>query len=307
MSFDFIWFTQPDGSLNCGYDPRPEDTENLVASLPHATFAAAAPDCMAKDDGNAFCYRALAKCEGTTQLHARNQGSYGTCVGHGTANGADITTACEIVLKGEPETWPGMESADAMYGLGRDLSGNLGGGDGSYGGAAAKAVLFGSLHMKNYDGVIDLSSYSGDRARNWARHGVPENVKDVAHPHPFRSAARVTTVDEARAALQNGYGINICSNQGFSSHRDSDGFARASGSWSHSMTLIAWRSDKRAALIWNSWGDGWISGPVWPEDMPGGSFWCDERTLEHILNAKDSFAYSNYAGFPAQSIDWGDM
>ncbi len=291
-------------NANFGWLPNPTATEAVVASLRYQSFAETG---LIADDADAFPYRALAKCLGVERLHSRNQGSYGTCVGHGTATGCDITTACEIVVKGEPESWPGLESADAMYGLCRDLSGQLGGGDGSYGGAAAKAVLFGSLHMKKYSDEWDLSAYSGDRARKFARSGVPKALKDFADDHKFRAATRVNNCDELQAAMANGYGVNICSGQGFASVRDEDGFCRASGSWSHSMSVIGYRKDRRGFLIWNSWGDNWVTGPTWPSDMPHGSFWCEWNTMQRILGQKDSFSYSNYQGFPAQKIDWNNL
>jgi hypothetical protein len=166
-------------------------------------------------------------------------------------------------------------------------------------------VLFGSLHMKAY-GEHDLSAYSSSRCREWASRGVPDAIKAIAKEHPFRSAVRVRTCEEARAAIQNGYCINICSGQGFKSRRDDDGFAQASGSWPHSMSLRAYRGGtRRGFLIQNSWGNGWITGPIWPEDMPQGSFWCSWDTMARILRQGDSFAYSNYDGFQQQNIDWG--
>jgi hypothetical protein len=53
----------------------------------------------------------------------------------------------------------------------------------------------------------------------------------------------------------------------------------------------------------NSWGPNWVSGPK-RHNQPDGSFWCDADTLErYILSANDSWAYSNFNGFPPQKLN----
>jgi hypothetical protein len=44
------------------------------------------------------------------------------------------------------------------------------------------------------------------------------------------------------------------------------------------------------ALVLNSWGTSWVSGPRWPADMPEGSFWASRADIETILRQGDSFA-----------------
>ena len=97
----------------------------------------------------------------------------------------------------------------------------------------------------------------------------------------------------------------FASNQGFTSNRDKDGFARPSGNWAHQMALIAMKDDSRpGALIQNSWGPSWIGGPKGEHDIPDGSFWCDAEVLErNILRAGDSWAHSSFDGFPPQKLD----
>lgn len=286
-----------------GYVPNPQATEAVIASLPHPTFSSASPELVGDDDRDAFCWRALNQISGGP-VPPRNQGNVGSCVGNGTATGCDITEACQLVYQRAPQRWVARSSADGMYGLGRELSGNLGWGDGSYGGAAAKAVQFGVIHMLKY-GDVDLTEYSASRCKLYGSRGVPQVVKDAAKLHPCKSATLITSPEEARAALQNGYGVNCCSGQGFASTRDKDGFARASGSWSHSMAWVGYRGgSRRGFLIWNSWGPSWISGPKYPDDQPDGSFWCDWDTVARMISGRDTFAYSNYIGFPRQDIDW---
>jgi hypothetical protein len=287
-----------------GYKPNPEGTAAVVSALKYKRFAQTPAWTADEDDRDAFCWRSVSKLLGQKNLAARNQGSVGSCVGHGTATGCDITTGCEIDWLKQPETFVARASADAMYALGRDLSGDLGRSDGSYGGAAAKAVKHGVLHMLKY-GDVDLTSYSGQRCRDWAARGVPDAIKATAKDHPMLYATVVSTPEEARSALQGGYGINVCSGQGFSSSRDKDGFARAQGSWSHSMCIAGYRGgSRRGFLIINSWGPDWVSGPIYPDDMPEGSFWAEWDTIARMLRGEDSFAYSGFQGFVKREMNW---
>ena len=55
-------------------------------------------------------------------------------------------------------------------------------------------------------------------------------------------------------------------------------------------------------LCQNSWGPNWISGPK-RHNQPDGSFWIDADVLEkRILSQGDSWAYSNFVGYPPQSV-----
>lgn len=293
-----------------GWEPNPDAVAEFVSTLPHATFGQALDGGLVKDDKDALLYRAIMELEPALvkdgRLISRNQGRTGSCVGYGGAAAGDVTTATEIVIHKQKERWVARQSADACYAFGREISGNLGGGDGSYGAASAKAVTqWGTVHMIKY-GELDLTKDSDSRAKEWGRRGAPSEIKEEGKSHKFGTAALVKTVDEARQAIQNGYGVSVCSGQGFASERDSDGFAKARGSWAHCMAWAGYRGGKRPGfLVWNSWGDNWISGPVWPEDQPHGSFWIDLDVAGKMLRGGDSFAYSDYAGFPRQSPwDW---
>lgn len=289
-----------------GWVPNPDAVAAFVATLPWESFAGALDGGLYGDDTDALLYRAMSQLTGEQRLKSRNQGNVGSCVGNGTASAGDITTACEIVIKKEPEKWVARQAADAAYGMSRQIVNQLGRWDGSNGSWAAKAIMeWGTLHEVPYSGV-DLSSYSAQRCKEWASKGVPAALREEAGKHKMGTAAQVKNAEEAKAALQNGYGLNVCSNQGFSAKRDSDGFMKASGSWAHSMAVIGYRGgNRRGFLIWQSWGDNWGSGPVWPEDMPQASFWAEWDTFDRMCRAGDTFAYSNYSGFPRQSPwDW---
>lgn len=293
-----------------GYVPNPAHTAAVVASLAQKTFGdTPAGRAMDDDDSDALNYRAMSYVAEEPRLHAYDQGSVGSCVGNGTSLAVNTSLACELVFQRRAGDWIAKAAADGMYGLCRDVSGTLGRGDGSSGGAAAQAVQYGTLFQIAYDGV-DLSHYSADRCRQWASSGVPAAVKAAAKLHPFAHATQITSWQQARAALQSGFGVNVCSNQGFTgATRDAQGFMAPRGSWSHSMGVSSYRgaaSGRQGFLIHQSWGDSWSSGPLWPSDMPYASFWCDVDTFAQMIAGGDTFTYSFFTPFLQKTLDWGN-
>jgi hypothetical protein len=200
-----------------------------------------------------------------------------------------------------------MTAADGLYALSRDISGDLGRGDGSYGSAAAKGIReCGVIHQRKY-GDVDLTSYSADRCRAWAMKGVPQVVKDEAKKTPMRATTLLKSVEQAWAATGNGYAFNMCSDVGWDSQRDSDGACRRSGSWGHSMAVTSRRTagSRRLFLVHQSWGNDWTGGPYWL-DQPLGSFWADWDSIERAILQGDCFVYGDYDGFPRRQLpNWG--
>jgi hypothetical protein len=290
---------------NFGYQPNPVGTQKFLATLARPTIRQAAPQLFAgagDDQDSVLLYRAL--YEAKPGWTVGKQG-IGDCVSWGWSHGADVLLAVEQKL-GTSGAWK-QAATEAVYGgsrtIGMDRS-TGGWSDGSYGGAAAKYVTkAGILFRQPYPGV-DLSEYSAQRAKQWGNFGVPADLLPLAKEHPIKTVALVSTFEEAATAIKNGYPVPVCSGQGFSSTRDSDGFARPQGSWSHCMVLIGVRGGNRPGLLClNSWGPNWISGPKWPADQPDGSFWVDIETCNRMLSGRDSFAVSNYLGFPVRKLN----
>lgn len=259
-------------------------------------------------------YRALTKVLPAWKSHKQD---IGDCVSHGWSLGVDTLAAVQIVLDNKPEDWFAEAASEAIYGgsrveaLGRSSGGW---GDGSNGSWAARWVSGqckggkgGVLYRTKY-GDVDLSSYSGKRAKDWGNYGVPDGLEPTAAQHPVKTVALVTSFEEAVAAIRSGYPVPVCSGQGFTSKRDADGFAKAAGSWAHCMLFWAARLGSRPGLLCqNSWGSNWISGPKWPDDQPDGSFWVEADVATRMLRGRDSFAISNLVGYPRRLIDWANV
>lgn len=286
-------------------DLTPDDEAWRDSQIP--TVSQAAPDIMEADDESVFCWRAITALTKEERLKPYNQSSVGSCVGNGAAGAANITIASDIIERKEFEEWEAKSAADALYGMSRQIVGQLGRWDGSNGSWVARAMReWGIPKMKNYDG-IDLSAYSVSRCKEWAARGVPDTVRKAADPTKADKVYLVANAEEAWAVLGQFYGILICSNQGFTSQRDSEGFCRASGRWAHCMYLsgrIKTPKGRKGFNVPNSWGENWVSGPVWPEDQPSGSFNADWDVIDYILKQRDSYAVSDYQGIRRRKLDY---
>lgn len=312
-----------------GYKPDPEGTKAFLESLDKPTIREAGPELFGapppEEKKGVFLYRAFRdayKDSYKTEWVCATQG-IGDCVSFGWHHGIGIASAVEWKL-GNIAEWH-LPATEAIYGGARvegcgkngDGSRPVGGySDGAYGAAAARFVHSekgggGVLFRQNYPGHFDLTKYSPQRAKEWGAFGCGGKgdngwAETTGKPHRVHTVALVKTFEEAAAAIDSGYPVPVCSNQGFSSTRDKDGFCAARGKWGHCMCAVATRYDRQGVLILNSWGPSWVSGPKYPDDQPDGSFWCEKGTFNRMLAGEDSFAVSAVEGFPLRKLDNGD-
>lgn len=228
----------------------------------------------------------------------------GDCVGQAAAYAVDAAKSIDIHIHEDFEEWVAETATEDIYAGSRILIGGGLNGDGSMGVWAARYCNdYGAVPRGKY-GEIDLSNYSGGRAKSWGDDGVPASLLHVAKQHPILTVSRVDTYEQARDLLSNGYAVTIASNQGFRSTRDKEGFAKPKGEWAHAMCLLGVDdSPKRPGVLCvNSWGY-WNDGPK-RLNQPEGSFWIDADVLENnILSAGDSWAYSGYEGFQPRKLN----
>jgi len=296
-------------------------TEGFAESLP-ALYGEQLDELPFYRDRSAFPFRFLAKClRGSKnvqagRLVALNQGNVGSCVGCMGSRVADVTAAADIHQRREPERWPVnsnrrpiISSPEYCYAVSRQVVDGLGRWDGSTGSAMARAFQeIGTTHQRPHGLEHDLSRYSSQRAREWARRGVPDAVLDAAREHPFRSAVRVQSCEHAAALIQNGYAFGICSGLAWSTRRDKDGFSRrVRPGWSHAMAVVGYlvtRRGRRGFIVQNSWSSSWGSGPVPFSDFPTGSFVCEWSDMADVLRSGDCWSYGGYKGFQISPFDW---
>lgn len=289
-----------------GWHDDQHAVENVMSQLEFPVFG----DVWApiKDSGKGkvvLLYDIITKVAGAFPLRKQ---TIGDCVSMGAAYAVDAAKAVDIFINKDFEEWVAETCTEDIYGGSRVQigKGRLGSGDGSVGAWAADYVnKFGALPRQNYDGV-DLTKYDGNRARKWGmpNAGVPSNLLSISKEHPIETVSLVTTYEQCRDLVVNGYAVTVASNQGFSSTRDKDGFAAPQGNWAHQMCVLGVDdSFKRpGVLIQNSWGV-WNTGPK-RNDQPDGSFWVDADVFEkRMLSGKDSWAYSGYKGFKPRKLN----
>lgn len=239
---------------------------------------------------------------------SKDQNPIGSCVSFGTNTAIERTMAYEIAVLKKPLKFKFICEEVTYAGSRVEVGGGRISGDGSVGAWAAKFVKEWGVIAREptADGKYDLSKYDPQRCRDWGRRGVPDDLEPLAREHPVQGITQIKDWEEAKLALAQGYGIAICSNQGFSMQRDAKGICRASGSWAHCMALDGYHIDGASEYghIENSWGANAHTGPVgWGSPPPSG-FWTDSRTIDRMLKQGDSWAFSTVKGFPARKIIW---
>ena len=314
-----------------GYEPNPEGTREVLAEFgPEGLFRNVGDEAIRKAEGkDTFLYRAGYKAH--QALYGKpflvDRQGIGDCTSWGWAHAIYFAMAVDWETGRLPMP-PPLVATESIYGGSRvearskDGSGSAavgGWSDGSYGAACARWVRDWGVAFREEAGGHDLRVYSADRAKAWGAYGNGGQgdggkFDKFVKAHPAQHVAAIKTFDEAAAAIESGFPIAVCSSQGFTNTRDQDAFARAEGTWHHCQCFLAVRykangSPDDALLCLNSWGPSWITGPVWPSDMPAGSFWVRRAVVDRMLGGEntDSFAVGSVGGFawrPVNHRDW---
>jgi hypothetical protein len=281
-----------------GWVHNPAAVQRVLAGMPHPYFAAAAAHLGGSGAGQTtLLYKAFKDVNGGQYIDYPAQ-VIGDCVSHGFGHGIDLLEAVQITLGRKPNDFK-QTATEAVYGMARvDIGGERGSfQDGAVGAWAAEAVSkIGTLPRDL------LGPYDGKRAKQWGASGVPADLKAKAGAHKVETTSLVTTFSELEDALANGYPVTVCSNQGFTLERDSQGFCSPHGVWGHCMLIVGVRADDRpGACIFQSWGSNVPTGPL-ALDQPPNSFWADRKVVERMLSMEDSWALSNFEGYPSQAL-----
>ena len=274
------------------------ETEALLAELPEPKFADAAPDLMGDGAGQVVAlYPSYLKFDEGAFSEAQTTGS---CVSHSCRNAIDLTRAIEIDIKNEPESFVGRGATEAIYG-----SRGHGGQGMSCAGAVRYVTSQGGVLLRGKYGNVDLTKLDDSLAASWGRRGTPAEITAEAKKHQVGTAAQITTVEEAKAALANGYAITTCGGEAWTATRDKNGISEQRGSWSHAITLGGFDdtgtlADETLWLLFNSWGK-WNRGgmPPWANGKwPVGAWLSRNGPVVKRLRGGGSFAISNVDGWP---------
>lgn len=233
-----------------------------------------------------------------------NQGDCGSCVAHGAALACDILAAIDTVKSGKAKPTSRVDPMSIYWGSRVEIGGNRLNGEGSVGVWAAEWLKkFGALPQKKFPSV-DLSKYDPSLCCGRQSYkGVPDDLEPEARLHPVKTYAQVKSFDEAVYALAAGYPVTIASSQGFRMSLDSQGFGTASGTWNHQQCVVGYELDQVPCLwIANSWGACYTGGPGgWNKAVMK----VRKATADRMLKEGDSWALSEFAGFPDKGLDFG--
>lgn len=245
----------------------------------------------------------------------------GDCVSHGEMHSCTTTLACEIVagkpdeVTGKIEVAPVIPAEGIQQGAFSSESfywfrGSNGDGWSCSASARVSMKSAGCVIRKNYPELgFDLTHYSANTAGKWGRTPPPEEVRKVISVNLIRTITECDSPESIRDLLGEGYGINSCGGEGFSSTRDENGVSKRQGSWSHSMAYIGFDDRKWAhdtyggplVLVLNSWGK-FNSGPRKINgteiSIPEGSFWAKYADVKN----RDAYAHSSINGWPARNL-----
>lgn len=290
-----------------GWVDEPAEVEIVAGQQPYYSFGETPAGNAVTAPTEVFLWKAWEKVTGRA-FPNRDQGSYGTCVSFGTVAAIEATSAAEAIA-GDPEEVRDLATEVIYAGSRVEVGGGRFRSDGSVGAWAAEfARRWGALDRGVFcAGKYDLRNYSGALARKWGAPGagVPDDLEPEVRKYPVKTITKVGTFDEACRALAAGYGISVCSSIGFKMSRDADGFCQQGPRWDHCMALIGYQQGKRpGGFIQNSWGPSAHTGPLGAGNPPSGGFWVDADTIDKMLRANDSWAFSAVVGFPARVIPW---
>lgn len=277
---------------------RPVGWERIGRSL--LTLAQAAPDLPFDKSKTVLLYKCFKEIfSGYPEYPAQE---IGDCVSFGHAHANDALMAIEAYMGDLDASAIHRTSTEFLYGEARKVSNDLGPFDGSYGGAAVKAMTtVGMLSYGQLKEAGESDTYSGQRAKQWGRTGPPVKLEPIAGGYKLGGAALLESTDDMGRALQNGHPCTICTAYGFTTTRDQQGFCRLSGRWGHCMHVTAYRGDRPAFLIVQSWGPDQPSGPL-DLDQPTYSFWCTPDDMSRIIAEGDSFALAGSPGFAPRGL-----
>ena len=291
--------TYRDGFMGSICDP--EDVAVLLGELQHPLFGVSAHVLYGSGEGKlSLPFKSLLKFDPGFGPSERQ--TTGDCVSHSTRNAIDITRAVEIDVKGEPEAFVVRSATEGIY-QSRSHSGQ----GMTCSGAARYASQKGGILLRKDYGSVDLSKYNSSLG---AKKKIPNEIYITeANKHQVNTISMITTVEEARDALNNGYAISVCSNVGFSSKRDKYGIAKRGKGWNHAMAWIACDDTQEVYketlfLVQNSWGK-WNSGPK-RHGQPDGSFWIRETDARNMLSQRGSWVFSDVDGFPPRKLSGYD-
>lgn len=227
----------------------------------------------------------------------------GDCTSRGATNAIDHLQAYEIAQLGQDEKFTPTYSpfVYSLSRLAKDLGhGMFGRGHGCTGGYAALAAQrYGAIAWGD-------RAYNSQTVNQYAFKLPPQAEITEGELHQVRGIAQITSFEQARDAIANGYPVTIASNKGYQMRlkdRGGKSWFVGNDTWPHQMALVAVDYEPEPCLLdLNSWGDS-AHGPQL--DGPNGSGWITaDQFMQMLRNDGEAYAYSDGEGFPEKPLIW---
>lgn len=308
MSEVISWLDENNWQAGWRYDP--EINEAYASTLSEPTFSSTEADLFPVSDlpKEVFMWKPALTVLKLPYLKVENQGNLGSCTGFGTCRAIEYTMLAEIGLANEPEEFKYLCRGVQYAGSRVEANGGRSPfrGDGSTGSLNAKfATQWGIIDQGIYAGY-DLGQYDIPVIREWASKGVPDVLEPYIKQHTISNATLVRNALEAQKALAQGYGISVCSNQGFTTTRDVDGVCAPKSNWAHCMCISGYVYIKGDLffMVENSWGN-YLGTKNLPAGNPNiGTFAANAKVVNSMLALGDSYAFSGVNGFKKRKLSW---
>lgn len=245
----------------------------------------------------------------------------GSCVGAGWWRAFCNAMIGDIVLRGDAEDIK-LAFPWYTYGHGRREAGMRGRGEGSFGGAQAKAgAEYGALaidHPKVPQGKIKDGwlSYSSGTEIEWSYSPkFPVDAAELdpdAKPHAIGEYKRLKSAEDVKQAKALGYGVTLASNFGTRGCRVVEDILLAewNGSWAHQMSCPGYWQHPSLDLLFaidNQWNDVHGKCPTLHPMGVTGTFWIKAATMDRICEDGEVYAHTSTGGFKLTSIDWENL
>lgn len=304
----------------CGWINDPKARDLIAASMPTPCYGDANSAQAGTGKGkDVFLWEIERQLFGNVRdPHAQ---TIGDCTSQGiTGAGEDllIVQASKGIFK-KPEKQIYLAS-EPVYAGGRIQIGQgaCGRGDGAIVGWVVKFVMQYGFLPRGVYGQYDLSTYSGQTARNWGRPGAgcPTELLEPSKHYPVKTASLIEGPDfyeQAIDVIANGGLIVTGSNQLYSNTRDQYGFCTPQGRGGHCTYYRGFTDNPRRPGIayQQSWDKQIPSGNqsvMLPHgvkvQLPYGCFFIDAENFNRMHRGQEVWAITSEAGWEPAPDDW---
>jgi len=239
----------------------------------------------------------------------------GSCVGAGGGNCLFTLMAIEVIRLGQAEQIK-LPFWLYTYGKSRQRGGIRGEGEGSFGSAYAEAAKLDGYIDIGFEDTPDPTQndglvYTSNLEFKWSNGAaIASKYNQEAKKHLVKSTSPVSSAEEARESIMNGFPITIATDYYIGSAQikgsgdNKAAIGKLNGRGGHQTSIQAFWDNPDLGLIFgnqNNWDRS-----VYPKD-PGGlgdsACWMSESDMNYACKNGEVYAFSQFDGFPAQRID----